>query len=226
MKPLYDITPFTLLDYPDLPAAIFWFAGCNLQCSYCYNPEIVLGRGTITEERALAFLATRIGLLDGVVLSGGECTLYPHLLSFCRKIKEMGFKVKVDTNGMRPDVLKDLLDQHLIDTVALDYKTTQKHWDDLCGGGEEALFWDSFNHLQKSGIDFEVRTTVHTGLIDEATLLEMANKLQEAEYTGNYAIQSFVSGCETLKPIPPEDHAVSLDVLRSRLSIPIIHRIL
>lgn len=226
MKPLYDITPFTLLDYPDLPAAIFWFAGCNLRCSYCYNPEIVLGRGKISEEDALAFLATRQGLLEGIVLSGGECTLYPRLIPFCRAIKEMGFKIKIDTNAMRPDVLKALIEHSLIDTVALDYKTTKEHWDALCAGGEETLFWDSFGYLQKSGIDFEVRTTVHTGLIDETTLIQMAHKLETAGYKGSYALQSFAAGCETLQPIPAEDHSLSLPLLQSRLSIPILHRTL
>lgn len=79
---------------------------------------------------------------------------------------------------MRPDVLKALLDEHLIDTVALDYKTTQPRWDELCGGGSEELFWKSFEHLQNSNIDFEVRTTIHTGLIDETTVVEMAAQLQ------------------------------------------------
>ncbi len=224
MKRLYDITPFTLLDYPDLPAAILWFAGCNLRCSYCYNPDIVLSRGTISEESALTFLTTRKGLLEGVVLSGGECTLYPNILPFCHAIKSLGFKIKVDTNGMRPDVLKTLLDEHLIDTVALDYKTTQTHWDDLCAGGSEALFWKSFEHLKKSHIHFEVRTTVHTGLIDETTVHEMATKLQAAGYTGVYALQSFLNGCETLKPLTSDKHLWSLDSLQSRLNIPIIHR--
>lgn len=224
MKPLYDITPFTLLDYPDLPAAIFWFAGCNLRCSYCYNPEIVLGRGKISEDDALAFLATRIGLLEGVVLSGGECTLYPRLLPFCRAIKELGFKLKIDTNAMRPDVLKALADEHLIDTVALDYKTTQEHWDELCAGGDEALFWASYDHLQKSGIAFEVRTTVHTGLIDEATLIQMARKLESAGYKGVYALQSFAVGCETLKPVAAENHSVSIERLQLHVKLPVIHR--
>lgn len=224
MKPLYDITPFTLLDYPDLPAAILWFAGCNLRCSYCYNPDIVLSRGRITQESAVNFLKTRKGLLEGVVLSGGECTLYSNILPFCHTIKELGFKLKIDTNGMRPDVLRTLLDAHLIDTVALDYKTTQEHWDGLCAGGEEALFWKSFDHLQKSNIHFEVRTTVHTGLIDETTVHEMATKLQSAGYTGVYAIQSFLNGCETLKPLISDEHVWSLDSLQSRLCLPILHR--
>lgn len=224
MKPLYDITRFTLLDYPGLPAAIFWFAGCNLRCSYCYNPEIVLGRGKITENDALSFLATRQGLLEGVVLSGGECTLYPRLLPFCRTIKELGFQIKIDTNGMRPDVLKALLEEALIDTVALDYKTTQVHWDDLCGSGSEILFWESFELLKNSAIPFEVRTTVHTGLLDEPTIIEMAAKLEVSGYKGEYALQSFVSGCETLKPLCADNGAWSIEKLQTHLSIPLIHR--
>ncbi|HEX5710906.1 MAG TPA: radical SAM protein, partial [Sulfuricurvum sp.] len=105
MKALYDITPFTLLDFPDTPAAIFWFAGCNLRCVYCYNPDIVFGVARIKEEEALSFLRRRQGLLEGVVLSGGECTTYPHLLVFCRCIKSLGYTIKLDTNGMRPDVI-------------------------------------------------------------------------------------------------------------------------
>lgn len=224
MKPLYDITPFTLLDYPDLPAAIFWFAGCNLRCSYCYNPDIVLGDGKISEEEALSFLNTRKGLLEGVVLSGGECTLYPRLLPLCRAIKKMNFKIKIDTNAMRPDILKVLLEERLIDTVSLDYKTTQAHWKKLCETGSESLFWKSFHHLQNSAIPFEVRTTVHTGLIDEATVREMANKLHQAGYQGNYPLQSFLIGCETLRPIESETHQWSLNALQSCSSLPIIHR--
>lgn len=224
MKPLYDITPFTLLDYPDLPAAILWFAGCNLRCSYCYNPEIVLGRGKITEDDAVSFLETRIGLLEGVVLSGGECTLYPRLLPFCRTLKELGFQIKIDTNGMRPDVLDVLLKEELIHFVALDYKTTQAHWENLCGGGSEMLFWKSFELLQSRGISFEVRTTVHTELIDELTLIEMAAKLEASGYRGQYALQSFVNGCETLQSLSADTSVWSVEKLQTHFSLPIIHR--
>ena len=87
-KPLYDITPFTALDYPDHLATIFWFAKCDMQCAYCYNKDIVFGEGKMTEEDAISFLKSRIGLLEGVVLSGGEATLYSSLIEFCQKIKK------------------------------------------------------------------------------------------------------------------------------------------
>ncbi|MDR0762368.1 MAG: radical SAM protein, partial [Campylobacteraceae bacterium] len=99
LKPIFDITPFTMLDYPEHLSCIVWFAGCNMRCSYCYNPHIVLGEGNIGIDELLNFLRTRAGRLEGVVLSGGECTLYPELPKLCREIKELGFKIKLDTNG-------------------------------------------------------------------------------------------------------------------------------
>lgn len=92
-KIIYNISPFTLLDFPDKTACILWFAGCNMRCAYCYNPDIVLGKGKKTIKEALNFIKTRKGLLDGVVLSGGECTLYKELPEIAREIKKMGFLV-------------------------------------------------------------------------------------------------------------------------------------
>ena len=91
-----DITPLTFLDYPKKAACIFWFTGCNLRCPYCYNPELVFGKGGGMDE--MAFLQERAGFLDAVVLSGGEATLNPDIAELCRKIKSMGYLVKVDTN--------------------------------------------------------------------------------------------------------------------------------
>jgi len=90
-KPIYSITPFTLLDYPNKSACILWFAGCNMRCIYCYNPEIVLGKGTLSLEKVLDFLNSRKELLDAVVFSGGECLLHNNILSFIKTVKEMGF---------------------------------------------------------------------------------------------------------------------------------------
>jgi pyruvate formate lyase activating enzyme len=106
---IYDITKFTHLDYPDHLAAIIWFSGCNMRCDYCYNKEIVFAKsGSITLREALDFLRSRRGLLDGVVLSGGEATAY-ELLPFTQAIKEMGFSIKLDTNGTNFNNLKKLL---------------------------------------------------------------------------------------------------------------------
>ena len=114
-KPIYNITPFTLLDYPNHSACIFWYAGCNMRCLYCYNPEIVLGKGAITFFETISFLKTRQGLLDAVVFSGGECLMHKKIVQQIQEIKAMGFLVKIDTNGSKPAVLKQLIDENLID---------------------------------------------------------------------------------------------------------------
>ncbi|HFQ61604.1 MAG TPA: 4Fe-4S cluster-binding domain-containing protein, partial [Epsilonproteobacteria bacterium] len=107
-KPIYDITKFTHLDYPDHLACIIWFAGCNMRCDYCYNKDIVFAKnGTYSLNDALAFLETRRSLLDGVVLSGGEASLQ-ELIPFCKAIKKLGFSIKLDTNGTNPELVKEL----------------------------------------------------------------------------------------------------------------------
>ena len=113
--PIYSITPFTLLDYAHKSACILWFAGCNMRCLYCYNPEIVLGKGSISFEKALGFLRSRKILLDGVVFSGGECLLHKNIIELIAEVKKMGFLVKIDTNGSQPKVLKSLIEKQLID---------------------------------------------------------------------------------------------------------------
>ena len=110
LKPIYDITSYTLVDYPNHSSCVVWFSGCNLKCQYCYNPEILpFNSGTKSVEDLLNFLDTRIGLLDAVVLSGGEATSFKDLLILCRQIKEKGFKIKLDTNGTNPDMICSLL---------------------------------------------------------------------------------------------------------------------
>jgi pyruvate formate lyase activating enzyme len=125
--PIYSITPFTLLDYPQRSACILWFAGCNMRCLYCYNPEIVFGKGSISFEKALQFIKNRVQLLDAVVFSGGECLLHKKAISFITKVKKMGFLIKIDTNGSQPKVLEELIQKELIDYVALDFNATKQH---------------------------------------------------------------------------------------------------
>ena len=88
-KPIYNITPFTLLDYPDKSACIIWYSGCNMRCLYCYNPEIVLGKGSTSFPEAISFLQKRQGLLDAVVFSGGECLLHKNIVAQIKEIKEI-----------------------------------------------------------------------------------------------------------------------------------------
>ncbi|MBV5322162.1 MAG: anaerobic ribonucleoside-triphosphate reductase activating protein [Sulfuricurvum sp.] len=213
MKALYDLTPFTLLDFPDIPAAIFWFAGCNLRCVYCYNPDIVLGSARIDEADALSFLTKRAGLLEGVVLSGGEATLYPNLLSFCRSIKALGYKIKLDTNGMRPDIISSFLEKGLLDYVALDYKAPSSEMLRICGGGSELRFWESFHLIKKSSVNFEVRTTFHPELLTEDQIITMANKLKSEGYKRPFYVQLFRNDVQTLGNIPHSKHVIDYSLL-------------
>lgn len=196
--PIYNITPFTLLDYPDKTACILWFAGCNMRCSYCYNPEIVFGKGQYSFQYALDFLSKRINLIDGVVLSGGECTLHPRLSDLLTAIKDMGFKVKIDTNGSRSRVLDELISKKLIDYIALDFKAPQEKFNPVTKSELYDEFISTLHLLTASNIEFEVRTTVHSQLIAQSDLELMADVLQTSGYKGTYYLQYFRNDASTI----------------------------
>jgi pyruvate formate lyase activating enzyme len=200
-KPIYSVTPFTLLDYPHKSACILWFAGCNMRCLYCYNPEIVFGKGTISFEKAIQFLKSRINLLDAVVFSGGECLLHKKSISFITEVKKMGFLVKIDTNGSQPDVLEELIKKELINYVALDFKAMPGNFEKITQSKLFIPFEKSLLLLLQSGIPFEVRTTVHSELLNKKDIREMISYLENAGYTGNYFIQHFVNGATTIEKL-------------------------
>lgn len=181
-----------------------WFAGCNMRCLYCYNPEIVLGKGKINFNEVLSFLKTRKGLLDGVVLSGGECTLHPKIIDFIKEIKTMGFAVKIDTNGSNPKILKSLIHDRLIDCVALDYKSLPHTFKKLTQSGLFSQFEESLLLLIKSDILFEVRTTFHSSLISDEDFEKMVEYLERQNFEGNYYVQHFVNNVPTLSEL---DHS-------------------
>ena len=199
--PIYSITPFTLLDYAHKSACILWFAGCNMRCLYCYNPEIVLGKGTISFEKTLAFLQSRKNLLDAVVFSGGECLLHKNILQLIAEVKKIGFLVKIDTNGSKPDVLQKLVHNQLIDYVALDFKAMPAHFEKITQSDFFLPFEKSIRLLIESRLSFEVRTTVHSDLIDVNQLRQMIQYLEKQNYQGNYYIQHFMNGATTLEKL-------------------------
>ena len=199
--PIYSITPFTLLDYAHKSACILWFAGCNMRCLYCYNPEIVLGKGKISFEKTLVFLNSRKNLLDAVVFSGGECLLHKNILELIAEVKKMGFLVKIDTNGSKPAVLQELITKKLIDYVALDFKAMPAHFEKITQSNFFLPFQKSVRMLIESGLSFEVRTTIHSDLIDGNQLRQMIHYLEKQNYLGNYYVQHFMNGANTLEPL-------------------------
>ena len=202
----------SLIDYPDHIAAIVFTQGCNFRCSFCYNPMLVLpdaGRddGDIKEkgfsplslENLFLFLRERFGRLDGVVISGGEPTLHRSLPNFIKKIKDIGYDIKLDTNGTNPEMLASLIDNKLIDYVAMDLKAPFKKYEEVTGVKVNC------NNLKKSvkiilssKLPSEFRTTVVPGLLAEGDILEMGKIIKGAK---NWYLQSFKSDTVLVNPI-------------------------
>ncbi len=200
-RPIYDITPHTLLDYDGKIASILWFAGCPMRCIYCHNPHIVGGEGRISEDEALKFLTGRKDWCDGVVLSGGECCLYGNLLSFCEKIKSMGFAIKIDTSGIRPKTILELASKGFVDKIALDFKAPKEIFESVTGADAFHLFEKTLKGLIELDFDFSVRTTVYAGCMDENTLSIMADSLYNVGYNGVYTIQKAQTDIPTIGAI-------------------------
>lgn len=218
-KPLYDITPFTALDYPDHLAAIFWFAKCNMRCVYCYNKDIVFGEGEITEEEAIAFLQSRVGLLEAVVLSGGEATLYNDLVEFCKKIKQLKFKIKLDTNGLNPKLVQILVENRLVDYISLDYKAPKEKYFEITKDKHFDSFSKTLNFLIQKQFSFEVRTTIHSDLLRVEEINRIIKDLIKRGYSGTYYLQPFVFTENTIGKIQEEKNTFDTSQLSSALKV-------
>lgn len=172
-----------------------------MRCGYCYNPEIVTGKGKVSFEEVLTFLKKRKNLLDGVVFSGGECTMHQDLPWYASEVKNLGMKVKIDTNGSRPHVLENLISENLVDYIALDFKALPQDFEKITKSDFFVDFEQSLEILISSKIQFEVRTTIHSDLINERLLSKMYQYLQEKNYLGKYFLQHFVDAKETITPL-------------------------
>lgn len=191
-KPINQITSFTTLDYPEHLACIVWFSGCNMRCPYCYNPDIVLENGNITADELLDFLNKRKSRLDGVVLSGGECSLYKEIKPLCENIKSLGFDIKMDTNGSSPEVLTSLINDGLIDFVSLDFKALKEKYYQVTLSKLYDKFLKSLEILVQSKLNFEVRSTVHSNLHNVDDINKMIEILYEKGYKGTYYLQNYL----------------------------------
>lgn len=172
-----------------------------MRCLYCYNPDIVLGKGSLGFETILEFLQSRTGLLEGVVLSGGECTLHKNIIPFIKKIKAMGFAVKIDTNGSHPSVLEQLIEEELVDYVALDFKALPSSFQHVTQSNLFLEFEKSLSLLMASPVKFEIRTTRHSDLIDDKAFSKMVAYLEANGFEGNYYVQHFINDVPTLSPL-------------------------
>ena len=177
------IDKFSLLDYEEKVSCVLFCKPCNFRCPFCHNGTTVLEADTtIPFEDILDYLKSRVGLIDAVVISGGEPTLMPDLKEKIIKIKELGFSVKLDTNGTNPDVIKDLVESHLVDYVAMDIKNSLAMYP-LTTGTKNPLLdkvQQSIKYLMISGVDYEFRTTLVDEFHDEKSIEEMGQLIKGA----------------------------------------------
>ncbi len=183
----------SLIDYPGKVSCVCFFTGCNFDCPYCHNPDLVLKNMTslrpLNEDGLCSFLEARKGLLDGVVLSGGEPTLESELVPLCRKIKAMGYALKLDTNGSRPWVIKDLIEKGLIDYVAMDVKTEPGRYSHLIKRGyDPSGLLSSIQIIMGSEIDYEFRTTCVRPMVEPLVIGNIGRIIKGARL---YALQGF-----------------------------------
>ena len=193
---VYDLTPFSHLDYPDHLSCIVWLIGCNFRCDYCYNKDIVFAKKADKSfSDVLSFLDTRKNLLDGVVISGGEA-LGHDIIPFCKEVKSRGFKIKIDTNGTNYSQIMKIIDLKLVDYIALDYKAPKDKFLQLTHSTLKEFdnFSKTLDYLIKSKDleKFEVRTTVHGDLLTPGDINKIIDDLSARDYKGVYYLQNFL----------------------------------
>lgn len=202
---------FTLLDYPGEVAAIIFTQGCNFRCGFCYNPMLVepagadklkyplsggeqKGHQLLEEGDLFAFLEKRFGKLSGVVITGGEPTIQPDLPDFLKKIKQIGYRIKLDTNGTNPVMLETLLPAGLVDYIAMDIKTSPEKYDKLAGKKVNLEnIRKSAKIIISSGLPHEFRTTVVSGWVDKEDMVKIGQMIQGAD---NWYLQAFKPDAE------------------------------
>lgn len=176
----------TLIDFPGKIATTVFTVGCSFRCPFCHNPELVLGAGMgergDQEKEFFEFLQKRKGKIEGVCITGGEPTIQKDIVEFVQKVKAMGFAVKLDTNGTRPDVLKKLLDLKLLDFVAMDIKNQSKNYNKTTATkGDSKRIKLSVGLIMNSRVPYEFRTTVVPGIHVEKDFLEIAKWIKGAK---------------------------------------------
>ena len=192
----------TLIDYPGHIAATVFTVGCNFRCPFCHNPELVSSIeyqvSSILERDFFDFLESRQGKLEGVCITGGEPTIQPDIVEFIRKIKELRYKVKLDTNGARPDILRLLYAKKLLDFVAMDIKSDLENYNRTTNSKVDLeRIKLSVDLIRNSGVDYEFRTTAVPGLHKEEDFAKIGKWLEGAK---KYVLQAFEDKGKILDP--------------------------
>ncbi len=193
----------SLIDFPGTIACVVFTSGCNFICSYCHNPDLaagpVKGVGSLHDLDAIfAFLEKRKDQLQGVAITGGEPTLQPDLIEFCQQVRKMGYKIKLDSNGTRPHILERLLDQNLIDYLAMDIKTSLAKYPLVIKGNFDVKkIQDSIELIMEKAPNYEFRTTCARPFITKEIMAEIAVLIKGAS---RYVLQKCSQNVAVLDP--------------------------
>ncbi len=185
----------TTQDFPGNLACIIFTLGCNFNCDYCYNRDLVESKAPeINKEEIFSYLEKRKNMIDGVVISGGEPTIWDDLIPFIEELREYGFKIKLDTNGYRPEVLKEIVDKKLVDYIAMDIKAIfNKYFKVINTKIDTNKILESIEIIKKSKIDHEFRTTIIKGIHTIEDLDKMANLVDgDSYYLQNFRMEDTV----------------------------------
>jgi pyruvate formate lyase activating enzyme len=193
MIPIKGLQRTSAVDYPGMISCVVFIAGCNFRCPFCHNPDLVdtprTRQATISERSLLDFLLKRKQWLDGVVITGGEPTIYRELPSLISRIKSLGYLVKLDTNGSNPIMLKSLLSKGLLDYIAMDIKAPLEKYDRVANAKvDKPAIKKSVDIIRKSGISYEFRSTLIPILHSDGDLKEIGKWLEGSE---RYVLQQF-----------------------------------
>jgi pyruvate formate lyase activating enzyme len=200
---LGGLQKLTLIDYPGHIAATIFTVGCNFRCPFCHNPELVISNfqfpiSNVAEEDFFRFLEKREGKLEGVCITGGEPTIQPDIIDFIRKIKYLGYKVKLDTNGTRPDILRNLFQDNLLDFVAMDIKNNPANYEKAVNSKVDLKrIRLSVELIRNSAVDYEFRTTVVPGLHSVEDFAKIGKWLEGSK---KYVLQAFEDKGKILDP--------------------------
>ena len=198
--PVGGIQKLSLVDFPGHVAAALFTAGCNMRCGYCHNPELVLPErlaSSIPIDDIMQFLQSRVGRLDGVVVSGGEPTIHDDLPELIRRIKALGYDVKLDSNGTRPEMIRQLIDDKLIDFVAMDIKGPLEKYQTIAARPIDLdAVQETIALLISSGIGHEFRTTIVREQLEPSDFHKVGEMVRGAK---RFALQHFRPG-STLAP--------------------------
>jgi pyruvate formate lyase activating enzyme len=210
----------SLLDYPDKLSAIIWTIGCDFRCPFCYNKQIVFGEvNEIPEKEIFDYLKKRKKFLEGIVMTGGEPLLQTDLKDFIAKVKQIGYLIKIDTNGTNPKLLEGLIQEKLVDYVSMDVKAPKEKYEELAGVKVDLnKIEESIEIIKQYAPDYEFRTTLIPTLLEKEDILEIARWLKNSK---RFYLQQFEqkaplisSSMERVEPYPKEYLLETLELIK------------